>query len=138
MVQLNLDDGRSGFPRERGPSRCRVQRYNFAHAMNSLSSFGPMQPCASQAMLHVFTAVHVHGCGESRRPFDVAQLILYPTAIGTEPQDANLNSFLHWCRVMMGHSGANLVRDQHRCRAALLSADLQGTFRLSWEEARMK
>lgn len=43
------------------------------------------------------------------------QLIFYPTAIGSEPQDPNLNSYLHWCRVMMGHSGANLVRC--RCSA---------------------
>jgi len=38
-----------------------------------------------------------------------AQLIFYPTAIGTEPQDDKLDSYLHWARVMMGHSGANLV-----------------------------
>lgn len=38
-----------------------------------------------------------------------AELLFYPTAIGTEPQDASLNSYGHWCRVMMGHSGANLV-----------------------------
>lgn len=39
----------------------------------------------------------------------LAQLIFYPTAIGTEPQDDKLNSYLHWARVMMGHAGANLV-----------------------------
>ena len=39
----------------------------------------------------------------------VTQLIFYPTAIGTEPQDDKLDSYLHWARVMMGHAGANLV-----------------------------
>ena len=39
----------------------------------------------------------------------VPQLIFYPTAIGTEPQDDKLDSYLHWARVMMGHAGANLV-----------------------------
>ena len=48
------------------------------------------------------------------RPYNLglcaAQMIFYPTAIGTEPQDDKLDSYLHWARVMMGHSGANLVR----------------------------
>ena len=38
-----------------------------------------------------------------------ADLLLYPTAIGTEPQDASLNSYPHWIRVMLGHAGANMV-----------------------------
>lgn len=37
-----------------------------------------------------------------------ADLLLYPTAIGTEPQDALLDSSAHWRRVMQGHAGANL------------------------------
>ena len=44
-------------------------------------------------------------------------MLFYPTAIGSEPQDPSLDSYLHWCRVMMGHSGANLVRPQLRARA---------------------
>lgn len=51
-----------------------------------------------------------------------AQLLFYPTAIGSEPQDPSLDSYLHWCRVMMGHSGANLVRPQLRARASELEA----------------
>ena len=31
-----------------------------------------------------------------------AELLLYPTAIGTEPQDATLDSSRHWQRVMQG------------------------------------
>lgn len=38
-----------------------------------------------------------------------AELLLYPTAIGSEPQDPTLDSREHWTRVMQGHAGANLV-----------------------------
>lgn len=38
-----------------------------------------------------------------------AELIFYPTAIGSEPQDAQLDSMPHWRRCMMGHAAANLV-----------------------------
>lgn len=38
-----------------------------------------------------------------------AELLLYPTAIGSEPQDATLDSCDHWTRVMQGHAGANLM-----------------------------
>ena len=38
-----------------------------------------------------------------------ADVLLYPTAIGSEPQDASLDSQGHWTRVMQGHSAANLV-----------------------------
>ncbi|HYG89143.1 MAG TPA: N-carbamoylputrescine amidase [Azospirillum sp.] len=38
-----------------------------------------------------------------------AELLFYPTAIGSEPQDPTLDSRDHWTRVMQGHAGANLV-----------------------------
>lgn len=38
-----------------------------------------------------------------------AELLFYPTAIGSEPQDAGLDSQAHWTRVMQGHAGANLT-----------------------------
>lgn len=38
-----------------------------------------------------------------------AELIFYPTAIGSEPQDPTLDSRDHWQRVMQGHAAANLV-----------------------------
>lgn len=38
-----------------------------------------------------------------------AEMLLYPTAIGSEPQDPTLDSRDHWQRVMQGHAGANLV-----------------------------
>lgn len=38
-----------------------------------------------------------------------AEAILYPTAIGSEPQDPTLDSRDHWQRTMQGHSAANLV-----------------------------
>jgi N-carbamoylputrescine amidase len=38
-----------------------------------------------------------------------AEMLLYPTAIGSEPQDPSLDSRDHWQRVMQGHAGANLM-----------------------------
>ena len=38
-----------------------------------------------------------------------ADLIFYPTAIGSEPQDPNLNSLEHWQRTMQGHAAANMT-----------------------------
>jgi N-carbamoylputrescine amidase len=38
-----------------------------------------------------------------------AEILFYPTAIGSEPQDAKLNSRDHWQRVMQGHAGANIM-----------------------------
>jgi N-carbamoylputrescine amidase len=37
-----------------------------------------------------------------------ADIILYPTAIGTEPQDSTIDSADHWQRVMQGHAAANV------------------------------
>jgi N-carbamoylputrescine amidase len=37
-----------------------------------------------------------------------ADLLFYPTAIGSEPV-SGVNSRNHWCRVMQGHSAANMV-----------------------------
>lgn len=44
-----------------------------------------------------------------------AEILFYPTAIGSEPQDEGLDSRDHWKRVMQGHAGANLVSflEQH-------------------------
>ena len=38
-----------------------------------------------------------------------AEVILYPTAIGSEPPNPAWDSSGHWQRVMQGHAGANLV-----------------------------
>ncbi|MCS6779999.1 MAG: N-carbamoylputrescine amidase [Geminicoccaceae bacterium] len=38
-----------------------------------------------------------------------AELLLYPTAIGSEPHDPTLDSREHWQRVMQGHAAANMV-----------------------------
>lgn len=38
-----------------------------------------------------------------------ADCILYPTAIGSEPQDPTINSAEHWQRVMQGHAASNMV-----------------------------
>mgnify|MGYP001290967210 CR=1 FL=1 len=38
-----------------------------------------------------------------------ADILFYPTAIGSEPQDAKIYSKDHWQTVMRGHAAANLV-----------------------------
>ena len=38
-----------------------------------------------------------------------ADILIYPTAIGSEPSYANWDSRDHWQRVMQGHAGANLT-----------------------------
>jgi N-carbamoylputrescine amidase len=38
-----------------------------------------------------------------------AEVLLYPTAIGSEPHDAGIDSRDHWQRCMQGHAAANLV-----------------------------
>ena len=38
-----------------------------------------------------------------------AEILLYPTAIGSEPLDPDWDSSGHWQRVMQGHAGANLM-----------------------------
>jgi N-carbamoylputrescine amidase len=38
-----------------------------------------------------------------------AEMLLYPTAIGSEPPDPAYDSQPHWERVMCGHAGANMM-----------------------------
>ncbi len=38
-----------------------------------------------------------------------ADVLLYPTAIGSEPQDAGIDSQDHWQRTMQGHAAANVI-----------------------------
>jgi N-carbamoylputrescine amidase len=38
-----------------------------------------------------------------------AELLFFPTAIGSEPQDATLDSRDHWQRTMQGHAAANVT-----------------------------
>jgi N-carbamoylputrescine amidase len=38
-----------------------------------------------------------------------AEMLLYPTAIGSEPQDPSLDSRGHWQRTMQGHAAANVM-----------------------------
>ena len=38
-----------------------------------------------------------------------ADVLLYPTAIGSEPADPTYSSTAHWIRVMQGHAAANMV-----------------------------
>jgi N-carbamoylputrescine amidase len=38
-----------------------------------------------------------------------AEILLYPAAIGSEPQSPGYDSSRHWQRVMQGHAGANMV-----------------------------
>lgn len=38
-----------------------------------------------------------------------AEVLFYPTAIGSEPQDPTIDSAAHWQRVMQGHAAANIM-----------------------------
>ena len=38
-----------------------------------------------------------------------AEILFYPTAIGSEPHDPTISSREHWQRVQQGHAGANLM-----------------------------
>jgi N-carbamoylputrescine amidase len=38
-----------------------------------------------------------------------ADVLMYPTAIGSEPQDASIDSSGHWQRTMQGHAAANVM-----------------------------
>jgi N-carbamoylputrescine amidase len=38
-----------------------------------------------------------------------AEILLYPTAIGSEPQDSSIDSSAHWQRTMQGHAAANVM-----------------------------
>lgn len=38
-----------------------------------------------------------------------AEILLYPTAIGSEPESPDIDSKAHWQRCMIGHSACNLV-----------------------------
>jgi N-carbamoylputrescine amidase len=38
-----------------------------------------------------------------------AEILMYPTAIGSEPQDPKLDSSAHWQRTMQGHAAANVM-----------------------------
>jgi len=38
-----------------------------------------------------------------------AEVLLYPTAIGSEPPNPSWDSSGHWQRVMQGHAGANVM-----------------------------
>jgi len=38
-----------------------------------------------------------------------AEILFYPTAIGSEPQDESLDSSGHWQRTMQGHAAANMT-----------------------------
>ncbi|MCL6459009.1 MAG: N-carbamoylputrescine amidase [Gorillibacterium sp.] len=38
-----------------------------------------------------------------------AEILFYPTAIGSEPQDGSIDSKEHWQACMLGHAAANLI-----------------------------
>ena len=38
-----------------------------------------------------------------------AEVLCYPTAIGSEPQDASIDSKSHWQMAMRGHAAANII-----------------------------
>ncbi len=38
-----------------------------------------------------------------------SQILLYPSAIGSEPSQPGYNSYPHWVRTQQGHAAANMV-----------------------------
>jgi N-carbamoylputrescine amidase len=38
-----------------------------------------------------------------------AEILLYPTAIGSEPRAPGYSSYLHWARAQLGHAAANIT-----------------------------
>lgn len=38
-----------------------------------------------------------------------AEILMYPTAIGSEPRDSGIDSRDHWRRAMQGHAAANMI-----------------------------
>ena len=56
-----------------------------------------------------------------------AELIFYPTAIGTEPRQPELDSMPQWQRVMQGHAAANQVPVIASNRIGLEQADITDT-----------
>ena len=38
-----------------------------------------------------------------------AEILFYPTAIGSEPQDLSIDSRDHWQRAMQGHAASNIM-----------------------------
>jgi N-carbamoylputrescine amidase len=58
-----------------------------------------------------------------------AEILMYPTAIGSEPNDPNLDSMEHWRIVMRGHAGANMVPV---VAANRIGEELTGTVRMNF------
>lgn len=60
-----------------------------------------------------------------------AEILMYPTAIGSEPGDDAVDSMAHWQNVMCGHAGANimpLVASNRIGRETATSSDMNMTF----------
>ena len=60
-----------------------------------------------------------------------AEILLYPTAIGSEPGDDSVDSMAHWQNVMCGHAGANImpvVASNRIGREDATSSDMHMTF----------
>jgi len=60
-----------------------------------------------------------------------AELLLYPTAIGSEPGDAGVDSMQHWQNTMCGHAAANimpLLASNRIGREQATSSDINMTF----------
>lgn len=60
-----------------------------------------------------------------------ADVFLYPTAIGSEPQDSSLNSANHWQRTMQGHAAANVsTTHENRTRTTACGIFIHALFSL--------
>jgi N-carbamoylputrescine amidase len=63
----------------------------------------------AEILCKCFIDKHIDILLYNRSLFIVHALIVYPTAIGSEPLDPSLDSSGHWERAMVGHSASNLV-----------------------------
>jgi len=79
------------------PRRRRHVGHNGHHPHNSLRL--GVAICWDQWFPETARSLALQGC----------EVLLYPTAIGSEPQDVTLDSSAHWQRVMQGHAAANMI-----------------------------
>lgn len=66
-----------------------------------------------------------------------AEMLLYPTAIGSEPTRPDANCIPHWQSVMCGHAGANLVPVVASNRVGQEIATQDSSLRMAFLAARL-
>ena len=99
--------GARHLPQEPHPRRARLHREVLLQRRAT-----PASGCGTRATPRSASASAGTSGSPSRRAAwrcSGAEVLLYPTAIGSEPPDPSWDSSGHWQRVMQGHAGANLM-----------------------------